>query len=324
MADTSILEKYPVVQLLDNLNNPVSPAVQIDSLYEDPGTKNPLDVIYKYDSINLGLNNLHIEKRTDGGTIMIQKEYNNNAPDTAHELFIVTDTWAGDGPNEGDVYNVDNTLHVRKYNASELLTYWFEHDYLSKQAGSPVYFGTTTQIPDAIENNMVSDSAGENVSNYDVDGAVSDLVAAHPVFNSSVSAQWFYGKTMKQDGNLQFTPIYKVVDFNTTSFFAPDLYPKRGIINPSGEYIWFVINFPDGVTARPGSVKLYGFSGEDSPQEIDITPINNMSNAYRSTGKFGIDTRLNMDTVDTNSNPTNSPNDGLSYHIFVKYIEQSL
>ena len=80
-------------------------------------------------------------------------------------------------------------------------------------------------------------------------------------------------------------------------------------MKPSGEYIWFVIDSPNVIY---NSVRLYGFSGEDSPQEIDIVPIDNMANAWRSAGRFGID---------TNFNSNEEGGDGFNYHIFVKYKE---
>ena len=168
-------EKYPIIQLLDNLNNPVSPATQVDSIYEDPGTKNPLDLIYKYESKNLSVTNLRTDNATDGGQTIKQIETqtsreDGSAPDssvmTTRELYLVTDAWVGDGPNDSSIYNVDNTLHVRKYSASDLLEYWFEHDYLSKQAGSPIYFGTCEKNTSlSIAKNSGIDSSGNNFSN---------------------------------------------------------------------------------------------------------------------------------------------------------------
>jgi len=303
MAKT--FEKYPIIQLLDNLNNPVSPATQVDSIYEDPGTKNPLDLIYKYESETLPVTDLSIGDRADGGKVIRQygtysSDDNGGAPDenivSAKDLYIVTDTWTGDGPNDSSVYNVDNTLHVRKFNASELLEFWFEHDYLSKQAGHAIWFGTCSEIPEGLDSNTAQDNAGV-ASNF-----------PHPSFSSA--AEWYWGKTVDSNDQ-EHAPgqIYRVIDVNSTNFFAPDLYPRRGVINPSGEYIWFIIQ---GTNIKQNSVRLYGFSGEDSPQEIDITPIGGLTNAYRSTGKFGIDTQFNNNSYG---------NDGLDYHIFVKYAE---
>jgi hypothetical protein len=301
-------EKYPIIQLLDNLNNPVSAAIQVDSIYEDPGTKNPLDLIYKYESETLPVTDLSVGDRADGGKVIRQygtlsSDIEGGAPNedivSAKDLYIVTDTWTGDGPNDDTTnYHVDNTLHVRKYNASELLSFWFKYDYLSKQAGHPIWFGTCADVPVGIDLTDTTDSEGTSGS------------ALHPSFNGT--SEWYWGKTI--DSNEQIHPlghIYKVIDVNSTNFFEPDLYPRRGVINPSGEYIWFIID--QNANVRSDSVKLYGFSGEDSPQEIDIEPIGNLSNAYKSTGKFGIDRGFN-----TNNN---IGNDGLDYHIFVKYSE---
>ena len=305
-------EKYPIIQLLDNLNNPVSAAIQVDSIYEDPGTKNPLDLIYKYESETLPVTDLSVGDRADGGKVIRQygtlsSDIEGGAPNedivSAKDLYIVTDTWTGDGPNDDTTnYHVDNTLHARKYNASELLSFWFKYDYLSKQAGHPIWFGTCSDNTDW---NVISTCTVDNES-------------TRPSFeqqNNSASSEnqveYHFGSTIDSKDQLH-TPgkIFKVIDVNTTNFFEPDLYPRRGVINPSGEYIWFVIG---GDNINSDSVKLYGFSGEDSPQEIDIEPIGNLSNAWRSTGCFGIDTGFN-----TNNNVGN---DGLDYHIFVKYTE---
>lgn len=304
------LEKYPIVQLLDNLNNPVSPAVQIDSIYDDPGSKNPLDLVYKYESATLSVGNLTTGDSSDGGKVIKQQntqssQVDGSAPDSStsaplKDLYIITDTWVGDGPNDETTYNVDNTLHVRKYNASELLSWWFENDYLSKQAGSKIFFGTCMSVPTGIETGSSGkDEVGNDYSN------VTRVTSTGEGFKFNI------GHVINQDDDAVYgNPIYKVIDFNSTNFFASDLYPRRGVINPSGEYIWFVI---DSSKVISQSVKLYGFSGEDSPQEIDITPVANMSNAWRSVGKFGID--QNFNSTDANGG------DGLDYHIFVKYKE---
>ena len=308
------LEKYPIVQLLDNLNNPVSPAVQIDSIYDDPGSKNPLDIVYKYESATLSVRNLSTGVSSDGDAVIKQKgtessQVDGGAPDisenTLKDLYIVTDTWAGNGPNDESDYKVDNTLHVRKYNASELLAWWFEHDYLNRKAGAKIFFGTCMTVPTGIETGASGkDEAGNDYSN------VTRVTSSGEGFKYSI------GHVI--DGNDKAVyghPIYKVIDFNSTNFFAfdndtSDMYPRRGVINPSGEYIWFVI---DSSKVNSQSVKLYGFSGEDSPQEIDITPVANMSNAWRSVGKFGIDQNFNSSDI--------NGGDGLDYHIFVKYKE---
>ena len=307
------LEKYPIVQLLDNLNNPVSPAVQVNSIYENPGTKNPLDLVYKYESKNLSAESNLVEGDSgDGGKIIMQKETQasnseGGVPDSsspnAGPLYIVTDAWVGDGPNDAELYKVDNTLHVRKYNASQLLEWWFEHDYLSKQAGLPIYFGTCTSIPNAVIRDSGTDSTG-----YEEHG-FQDIL--RPEWEEgSIPGKWYVGRTVDSDDADHWAhPIYKVVDFNTTNFFAPDKYPRRGTIKPSAEYIWFVI---DSTKVISQSVKLYGFSGEDNPQEIDIVPIGGLANAWRSAGKFGIDSTFNTN---------DDGGDGLDYHIFVKYKE---
>ena len=304
-------EKYPIIQLLDNLNNPVSPATQVDSIYEDPGTKNPLDLIYKYESKNLTIANLKTDGGTDGGQVIKQidtqtSNESGDAPDSStmatRELYIVTDAWVGDGPNDSSIYNVDNTLHVRKYSASELLGWWFENDYLSKQAGSKIYCGTCADNSSLI---IIRGSGIDNSSN-----SFTDLPHI-----SGGCGNWRFGHTVDSNDALSpCHPIYKVVDFNSTNFFSPDLYPRRGVINPSGEYIWIFIDNPN-----VSGVKLYGFSGEDSPQEIDITPVENRANAWVSTGKFGIDPYFNSGDIGS----ADRGGDGLDYHIFVKYKENA-
>lgn len=294
------LEKYPIIQLLDNLNNPVSPAVQIDSIYEDPGTKNPLDLIYKYDASILDSSlNLVLDDGDEGRKIIKIVDTSTSMPDgtspeapsrTTRDLYLVTDAWVGDGPNDESPYNVDNTLHVRKFNASELLSWWFENDYLSKKAGDPIYFGVCAGTPTS----FTKESDGR----------------CHPTVAASNFA---YGDVMVEDQLVDSnrTPMYKVTDFNSTNFFG--LYPRRGIIRPSGAKIWFIIdNLSTTKQIDAGSVRLYGFSGEDSPQEIEIEPIGGYSNAWVSVGEFGIDSGFNQNQ---------SFSDGLEYHIFVKYNE---
>lgn len=296
-------EKYPIIQLLDNLNNPVSPAVQVDSIYEDTGTKNPLDLIYKYESKNLEVSDLKTESSSDGGQIIIQRDTSSGVEDggvpiASKELYIVTDTWAGNGPNDSSIYDVDNTLHVRRYKASELLEYWFEHDYLSKQAGSPIYFGTCEKRSLEFEPTSGIDSNGNSFENL--------------LHVAGECGNWRFGYTVDSNDSSNWChPIYKVVDFNSTNFFSPDLYPRRGVVNPSGEYIWICF---DNSTFNATKIQVYGFSGEDSPQEIDGDKIPG-ANAWISNGKFGID--MNFNSADVGS--ADRGGDGLPYHIFVKY-----
>jgi len=301
------LEKYPIIQLLDNLNNPVSPAVQIDSIYEDPGTKNALDLIYKYDasvldsSLNLvlqpGDEGRKIIKIIDTSTSVNDGSAPEEPTTTPKDLYLVTDAWVGDGPNKDSLYTVDNTLHVRKFNASDLLTWWFENDYLSKKAGDPIFFGTCIGTPTSVTKETDS---SDNVEKF------------HPTLPAG---NYAYGDVMIEDTLVTNNKkqMYKVTDFNSTNFFG--LYSRRGIIKPSGAKIWFVID--TGSTNKiVSNVKLYGFSGEDSPQEIEIQQIGSVPGAYVSVGEFGIDTGFNQN----NTNPLLF-NDGLEYHIFVKYTE---
>ena len=104
--------------------------------------------------------------------------------------------------------------------------------------------------------------------------------------------------------------MYPVADYNTTNFSSSN-NPKKAILKPSAEYIWFYVE-PINESDNDAQIEFsfYGFSDDDAPQEIEVKRVAG-SNLYLSTGTMGIDYGFNSNQIG---------GDGLAYNVFAKYI----
>lgn len=283
---------YPSVLLLDNRNNPITPLVDVDSIYTNVQEKKPVSVVC--DTSTDYINSVdRFEVRGDNAKpdLFIKiKDSSQNEIDSNRPVAILTDVSIGP---EIEGYP-SHVLNFQKIDLNKLLTRWYEDIYLHNQLGYEIWYGTSASKPDGYDTstNKVTFKDGTSV-------VLDENKENHP--------------THTIDGQDYPNKMYRINDFSSTNFFSTDdsAFPRRGKVYPSGEYIWFIILVSDQKGVDASTLHFYGASGEDSPQEIELGTLSTTGAVIGySASTFGIDSELNGNNVDK---------DGFEYNIYVKY-----
>lgn len=246
-TNTNTINKteYPKIQVLDNANKPVTPLVDVNSIYAEADTKDPVPLIYELEKESIKESDFYVQDAShiDSSSLKPNEySYNMLSPNQ-----IVIDA------------NIDgHKLVLKTANMSEVLAYWYEHSYLQQKLGEPIYYI------------LINDN--------DVNSIPSTLE------------------------DTKWKKLYAVQDYNTLDIalsLSNSTYPKVGTISPSQDYL--VVSSSD--------IDVYGFSGDDTPQKIEMKEIKKGNNAYQiSINPFGITSDL--------TNP--GLEEGLEYHIIFK------
>ena len=245
-TNTNTINKteYPKIQVLDNANKPVTPLVDVNSIYAKADTKDPVPLIYELEKESIKESDFYVQDAShiDSSSLKPNEySYNMLSPNQ-----IVIDA------------NIDgHKLVLKTANMSEVLAYWYEHSYLQQKLGEPIYYILINDV------------------------------------NSNVPTL----------GDTKWKKLYAVQDYNTLDIalsLSNSTYPKVGTISPSQDYLV--------VSGSTNDIDVYGFSGDDTPQKIEMKDYPG-NNAYQiSINPFGITSDL--------TNP--GLEGGLEYHIIFK------
>lgn len=275
---------YPSALLLDAQNNPITPLVDVDSIYIDASTKESESVVCRQNIVNFA----------DASVVPVKSEADDDTwrlrAGGGRELRIVTDVSIGQPRNEGGIWYPSHYINIETVDFYHTLKTWFEGVYLREKLGYEIVFGTCSRQPVEFNGDILTLEGGDTIVTV--------------------------GDTAKRNR------MFRINDYNSMNFLATDDgdFPVRGTVRPSAEYIWFIIKLEGGRTVDLDTVHLYGATGEDSPQEVDIHRLANEEGVFSiddskylffiSDGKFGIDRQLNTN---------DELNDGFPYNIYVKY-----
>lgn len=285
---------YPSVLLLDNRNNPITPLVDVDSIYTDVQTKKPVSVVCDTSTDYIdSVGRFEVRGDNDKPDLFIKiKDSSQNEIVSGRPVAILTDVSIG---QEIEGYP-SHVLNFQKIDLNKLLTKWYEDIYLHNQLGYEIWYGTSVSKPNGYS---VDTSKNEVTLTFENEPSV---VLNENNLNHMIDGQPYPNK------------MYRINDFSSTNFFSTDDsdFPRRGKVRPSGEYIWFIILVSDGKGVKPETLHFYGASGEDSPQEIVFETVKNSGvvKIGYSASTFGIDEGLNSNDV---------YKDGFEYNIYVKY-----
>lgn len=281
---------YPSVLLLDNRNNPITPLVDVDSIYTNVQTKKPVSVVCDTSTDYIdSVDRFEVRGDNTKPDLFIKiKDSSQNGIDSNRPVAILTDVSIGP---EIEGYP-SHVLNFQKIDLNKLLTKWYEDIYLHNQLGYEIWYGTSASKPN-----------GYDTSNNEVtfEDEPSVKLDSDNLFHTI-------------DGQDYPNKMYRINDFSSTNFFSTDdsAFPRRGKVYPSGEYIWFIILIPEtdqkGVDTK--TLHFYGASGEDSPQEIVFEKKDSGALIGYSASTFGIDSSLNSN---------DKYKDGFEYNIYVKY-----
>ena len=281
---------YPSVLLLDDRNNPITPLVDVDSIYTNVQEKNPVSVVCDTSTDYITSTDNLIVIGTDATDLYIKSNKNEQS---ALPVAILTDVSIGKGTesSDGSVSYPSHVLNFQKIDLNKLMTKWYEDVYMRNQIGYEIWYGTSKNIP----NGYVPSE-----KKVTFDGG-SPVVLDSSNLNHSIDGQSYPNR------------MYRINDYNYTNFLSTDdsNLPRRGKVYPSAEYIWFIILVSDQKGVNTDTLHFYGASGEDSPQEIELGTLstNGVVIGY-SASTFGIDSELNGNNKDK---------DGFEYNIYVKY-----
>ena len=244
-TNTNTINKteYPKIQVLDNANKPVTPLVDVNSIYAEADTKDPVPLIYELEKESIKESDFYVQDAShiDSSSLNPNEySYNMLSPNQ-----IVIDA------------NIDgHKLVLKTANMSEVLAYWYEHSYLQQKLGEPIYY----------------------ILIHDVNDVSSNVPTL---------------------GDTKWKKLYAIQDYNTLDIalsLSNSTYPKVGTICPSQDYL--VVSSRD--------IDVYGFSGDDTPQKIEMK---DYLSAYQiSINPFGITSDLT----------TKGLEGGLEYHIIFK------
>ena len=281
---------YPSVLLLDDRNNPITPLVDVDSIYTNVQEKNPVSVVCDTSTDYITSTDNLIVIGTDATDLYIKSNKNEQS---ALPVAILTDVSIGKGTesSDGSVSYPSHVLNFQKIDLNKLMTKWYEDVYMRNQIGYEIWYGTSKNIP----NGYVPSE-----KKVTFDGG-SPVVLDSSNLNHSIDGQSYPNR------------MYRINDYNSTNFLSTDdsNLPRRGKVYPSAEYIWFIILVSDQKGVNTDTLHFYGASGEDSPQEIELGTLSTTGAVIGySASTFGIDSELNGNNVDK---------DGFEYNIYVKY-----
>lgn len=291
---------YPSVLLLDDRNNPITPLVDVDSIYMDVQEKKPVSIVCDTSTDYIASEDKIVAVGTDATDLYIKSKDN---VQSELPVAILTDVSIGPGTvsPDGSVVYPSHVLNFQKIDLNKLLTKWYEEVYMRNQNGYEIWYGTSKSIPDEY---IPSD---KKVIFEDGGSVILDSSNLNHVI----------------DGQEYPNRMFRINDYNSTNFLSTDdsSLPRRGKVYPSAEYIWFIIIVSDQKGVNTNTLHFYGASGEDSPQEIELGNIKSVESGAESSeipgavigfsaSTFGIDSELNGNNVDK---------DGFEYNIYVKY-----
>ena len=281
---------YPSVLLLDDRNNPITPLVDVDSIYTNVQEKKSVSVVCDTSTDYITSTDKIVVVGTDATDLYIKSKDN---VQSKLPVAILTDVSIGPGTvsPDGSVVYPSHVLNFQKIDLNKLLTRWYEDVYMRNQIGYEIWYGTSKNIPN---------------------GYVPSEKKVTFVGGSSVV---LYQSNLNHiiDGQSYPNQMYRINDYNSTNFLSTDdsNLPRRGKVYPSAEYIWFIILVSDQKGVNNNTLHFYGASGEDSPQEIELGTLSTTGAVIGySASTFGIDSELNGNNVDK---------DGFEYNIYVKY-----
>ena len=280
---------YPSVLLLDDRNNPITPLVDVDSIYTNVQEKNPVSVVCDTSTDYITSTDKIVVVGTDATDLYIKSK---DDVQSKLPVAILTDVSIGTGTlsPDGSVIYPSHVLNFQKIDLNKLMTKWYEDVYMRNQIGYDIWYGTSKNIP----NGYVQK---ENKVTFVGDSSV----VLDSSLNHSIDGQEYPNK------------MYRINDYNSTNFLSTDdsNLPRRGKVYPSAEYIWFIILVSDQKGVNTDTLHFYGASGEDSPQEIELGTLSTTGAVIGySASTFGIDSELNGNNKDK---------DGFEYNIYVKY-----
>ena len=281
---------YPSVLLLDDRNNPITPLVDVDSIYTNVQEKKSVSVVCDTSTDYITSTDKIVVVGTDATDLYIKSKDN---VQSKLPVAILTDVSIGPGTvsPDGSVVYPSHVLNFQKIDLNKLLTKWYEDVYMRNQIGYEIWYGTSKNIPNGYvpsENKVTF--VGE-----------SSVVLNQNNLNHIIDGQSYPNR------------MYRINDYNSTNFLSTDdsNLPRRGKVYPSAEYIWFIILVSDQKGVNNNTLHFYGASGEDSPQEIELGTLSTTGAVIGySASTFGIDSELNGNSVDK---------DGFEYNIYVKY-----
>lgn len=281
---------YPSVLLLDDRNNPITPLVDVDSIYTNVQEKKSVSVVCDTSTDYITSTDKIVVVGTDATDLYIKSKDN---VQSKLPVAILTDVSIGPGTvsPDGSVVYPSHVLNFQKIDLNKLLTKWYEDVYMRNQIGYEIWYGTSKNIPNGYvpSEKKVTFAGGSSV-----------------VLNQSNLNHFI-------DGQSYPNRMYRINDYNSTNFLSTDdsNLPRRGKVYPSAEYIWFIILVSDQKGVNKNTLHFYGASGEDSPQEIELGTLSTTGAVIGySASTFGIDSELNGNNVDK---------DGFEYNIYVKY-----
>lgn len=281
---------YPSVLLLDDRNNPITPLVDVDSIYTNVQEKNPVSVVCDTSTDYITSTDKIVVVGTDATDLYIKSK---DDVQSKLPVAILTDVSIGPGTDspDGSVIYPSHVLNFQKIDLNKLMTKWYEDVYMRNQIGYEIWYGTSVSKPNGYSVDTSTLSFEDRTS----------VVLNENNLKHSIDGQEYPNR------------MYRINDYNSTNFLSTDdsNLPRRGKVYPSAEYIWFIILVSDQKGVNKNTLHFYGASGEDSPQEIELgtlTPTGAVIGYSAST--FGIDSKLNDNHVDK---------DGFEYNIYVKY-----
>lgn len=281
---------YPSVLLLDDRNNPITPLVDVDSIYTNVQEKKSVSVVCDTSTDYITSTDKIVVVGTDATDLYIKSKDN---VQSKLPVAILTDVSIGPGtvsPDGSAVYP-SHVLNFQKIDLNKLLTKWYEDVYMRNQIGYEIWYGTSKNIPNGY---VPSEKKVTFVGG-------SSVVLNQSNLNHIIDGQSYPNR------------MYRINDYNSTNFLSTDdsNLPRRGKVYPSAEYIWFIILVSDQKGVNKNTLHFYGASGEDSPQEIELGTLSTTGAVIGySASTFGIDSELNGNNVDK---------DGFEYNIYVKY-----
>ena len=281
---------YPSVLLLDDRNNPITPLVDVDSIYTNVQEKKSVSVVCDTSTDYITSTDKIVVVGTDATDLYIKSKDN---VQSKLPVAILTDVSLGPGTvsPDGSVVYPSHVLNFQKIDLNKLLTKWYEDVYMRNQNGYEIWYGTSKNIPNGY---VPSEKKVTFVGG-------SSVVLNHNNLNHII------------DGQSYPNQMYRINDYNSTNFLLTDdsNLPRRGKVYPSAEYIWFIILVSDQKGVNNNTLHFYGASGEDSHQEIELDTLSTTGAVIGySASTFGIDSELNGNNVDK---------DGFEYNIYVKY-----
>ena len=137
---------YPSVLLLDDRNNPITPLVDVDSIYTNVQEKKSVSVVCDTSTDYITSTDKIVVVGTDATDLYIKSKDN---VQSKLPVAILTDVSLGPGTvsPDGSVVYPSHVLNFQKIDLNKLLTKWYEDVYMRNQIGYEIWYGTSKNIP---------------------------------------------------------------------------------------------------------------------------------------------------------------------------------